>query len=217
MNASAFFGSMAFLMVYLLPTGLAYQRRQANRAGVCVLNLAFGWTGIVWIALMAWALLGAREGGKMGDGVRNLLAMHEEEDAPTNLADERRKPRWLVEAEESAERFLRGFHAETALQLQISSCSGGVRMHAPNREPGAGALGRRVYCYKADAFRQAVRMAKASGRAELVLFMDGRYRAPDDVEAESLKIVVCDLSTPTGKEIKRRLWPTDAGVEVIAG
>lgn len=215
MNGSVVFGALAFLMVYMLPTGVAYHRHQANRSGLCVLNLAFGWTGLGWLGLMAWAILGARDEGKAGDGVREMLATSDDEHQQKQNAGNRR-PRWMIEAEESADRFVRRFDAERALQLQISTCPGGVRLHAPNREPGAGALGRRLYCYKADAYRQAVKMARASGRSELVLFMNSRYRAPDDVDTAGLKIVVCDLSVPSGREIKRRLWPDDVGVQVVA-
>jgi hypothetical protein len=42
--------------LYFLPTIIAANRGHGI-AGVLLLNLFFGWTGIGWIALMVWALL----------------------------------------------------------------------------------------------------------------------------------------------------------------
>ena len=43
-------------LIYFLPTIVALVRGHGV-AGVLVLNLFFGWTGIGWFALMLWALL----------------------------------------------------------------------------------------------------------------------------------------------------------------
>lgn len=43
-------------LLYFLPTIVAANRGHGV-AGVLLLNLFFGWTGIVWIALLLWALL----------------------------------------------------------------------------------------------------------------------------------------------------------------
>lgn len=41
--------------LYFLPTIIAHNRGH-EIAGVLLLNLFFGWTGIGWIALLLWAL-----------------------------------------------------------------------------------------------------------------------------------------------------------------
>lgn len=43
-------------LLYFLPTIVAANRGHGV-AGVLVLNVLFGWTGIGWIALLLWALL----------------------------------------------------------------------------------------------------------------------------------------------------------------
>lgn len=43
-------------ILYFLPTIVASNRGHGV-AGVLLLNLFFGWTGIGWIALLLWALL----------------------------------------------------------------------------------------------------------------------------------------------------------------
>jgi Superinfection immunity protein len=43
-------------VLYFLPTIIASNRGH-EAAGVLLLNLFFGWTGIGWIALLLWALL----------------------------------------------------------------------------------------------------------------------------------------------------------------
>jgi hypothetical protein len=49
--------SLAILAaLYFLPTIVASHRGH-NVAGVLLINLFFGWTGIGWIVLMLWAVL----------------------------------------------------------------------------------------------------------------------------------------------------------------
>jgi hypothetical protein len=45
-------------LIYFLPTIVAANRGH-DVAGVLLLNLFFGWTGIGWLAMMLWALLSA--------------------------------------------------------------------------------------------------------------------------------------------------------------
>jgi hypothetical protein len=45
-------------LMYFLPTIVAANRGH-DVAGVLLLNLFFGWTGIGWVAMMLWALLSA--------------------------------------------------------------------------------------------------------------------------------------------------------------
>jgi hypothetical protein len=50
---------LAFLAVlYFLPTIIASNRGHSV-AGILLLNLLIGWTGIGWIILLLWALLSA--------------------------------------------------------------------------------------------------------------------------------------------------------------
>ena len=44
--------------LYFLPTLIAAYRGHPV-TGILLLNLFFGWTGIVWFALLLWALLSA--------------------------------------------------------------------------------------------------------------------------------------------------------------
>ena len=46
------------ILLYFLPTIIAAHHGHSV-AGVLLLNLLFGWTGIGWIALLLWALLSA--------------------------------------------------------------------------------------------------------------------------------------------------------------
>jgi len=59
-SKTLFLGIGFALLVYLVPTVLAAV--VGNRPGrvvlIGVLNLLFGWTGLVWFALLAWAIFG---------------------------------------------------------------------------------------------------------------------------------------------------------------
>ncbi len=46
----------ALALLYFLPTIIAANRGHSV-AGILLLNLFLGWTGIGWIALLLWALL----------------------------------------------------------------------------------------------------------------------------------------------------------------
>ena len=48
--------SVGALLVYFMPAYIACTRRHRNAAGVVILNLAFGWTLIGWIAALIWAV-----------------------------------------------------------------------------------------------------------------------------------------------------------------
>lgn len=41
--------------IYALPSGLAYVREHRNAVPIMIINLAFGWTFLGWIAALAWA------------------------------------------------------------------------------------------------------------------------------------------------------------------
>ncbi len=43
-------------VVYLLPCGIAYQRKAGAANGIMVLNVLLGWTGLGWIGALVWAI-----------------------------------------------------------------------------------------------------------------------------------------------------------------
>lgn len=51
----------AGLAVYLVPSFVAAARELPHTELLIALNLAFGWTGIGWLALLAWVILSPRE------------------------------------------------------------------------------------------------------------------------------------------------------------
>lgn len=46
----------AILVLYLLPSYIAFKRKHKNLAPVMVFNILLGWTGIAWIAALIWSL-----------------------------------------------------------------------------------------------------------------------------------------------------------------
>ena len=46
------------LVFYLVPFGVAAARGHDAAVGILVANLLVGWTGVGWLAVMAWAALG---------------------------------------------------------------------------------------------------------------------------------------------------------------
>lgn len=55
--------SLLFINIplYMLPTFIAGYRKHRNTAAVTVLNVLLGWTGLGWVAALAWSF--ARPGG----------------------------------------------------------------------------------------------------------------------------------------------------------
>jgi hypothetical protein len=52
----AVFLIFAILVLYLLPSYIAFRRKHKNLAPVMVFNILLGWTGIAWIAALIWSL-----------------------------------------------------------------------------------------------------------------------------------------------------------------
>jgi len=53
----------AFLiLLYFLPTVVAFLRSHYNAVPVLIVNLFFGWTGIGWIVALAWCFTSAPSG-----------------------------------------------------------------------------------------------------------------------------------------------------------
>ena len=44
-------------LLYFVPTAIAYFRKHNNFAALFALNLLGGWTGVLWLAALVWALL----------------------------------------------------------------------------------------------------------------------------------------------------------------
>ncbi|WP_373281832.1 superinfection immunity protein [Chitinolyticbacter meiyuanensis] len=44
-----------------MPSIIAVARRTKQRAGICVLNLLMGWSGIGWIAAFIWAFVDQKD------------------------------------------------------------------------------------------------------------------------------------------------------------
>ena len=52
----AFFLAMGALLVYFLPSIIAFRKHHPNRWIIFVLNLLLGGTVVVWIVVLIWAL-----------------------------------------------------------------------------------------------------------------------------------------------------------------
>jgi hypothetical protein len=52
---------MLILIVYFLPTLIAYSREQLHRGAVVIFNIFLGWTLIGWLVVFLWAALGRVE------------------------------------------------------------------------------------------------------------------------------------------------------------
>ena len=51
-------GAILFLIglaIYFIPTFVAFNRNVEPRVAILLLNLFFGWTLFVWIAMLIWA------------------------------------------------------------------------------------------------------------------------------------------------------------------
>jgi uncharacterized membrane protein len=48
---------MAVVLIYILPTIIAFGREHPRRQDIAVVNLLLGWTLIGWIAVFLWASL----------------------------------------------------------------------------------------------------------------------------------------------------------------
>jgi hypothetical protein len=46
---------LMWVVVYLLPTIIAYSRAHHQRAAICLTNLFLGWSGLGWIVALIWS------------------------------------------------------------------------------------------------------------------------------------------------------------------
>ena len=44
------------LLLYFIPTVIAYNKHKKNAGAICALNVFLGWTFIGWVASLVWAL-----------------------------------------------------------------------------------------------------------------------------------------------------------------
>jgi hypothetical protein len=52
---------MLVLIIYMLPTLIAFGREHPRRGEIAVINIVIGWTLIGWIIVFLWAALGRTE------------------------------------------------------------------------------------------------------------------------------------------------------------
>jgi hypothetical protein len=48
---------LAIVVIYMMPTVIAFGREHPRRQDIAVVNILLGWTLIGWIAVFLWALL----------------------------------------------------------------------------------------------------------------------------------------------------------------
>ena len=53
-------GAILGLLIYFIPSIIAAARHHEHFLWVLILNIVLGWSGIAWIILMVWAILGER-------------------------------------------------------------------------------------------------------------------------------------------------------------
>jgi len=53
--------AFAVTVLYLLPSILAFARNRGDRLKILVLNVAFGWTLVGWLAALIWCFSGEVE------------------------------------------------------------------------------------------------------------------------------------------------------------
>ncbi|HXC27493.1 MAG TPA: superinfection immunity protein [Stellaceae bacterium] len=56
-NTTTILMLLAVLLLYMLPTLIAYGREHPHRQNVALLNILLGWTLIGWIGVFLWASL----------------------------------------------------------------------------------------------------------------------------------------------------------------
>ena len=60
-TATGFIGLVIMVVIYLLPTLIVYYKDHKHTTAICFLNLLFGWTGLIWLICMVWALVVVNE------------------------------------------------------------------------------------------------------------------------------------------------------------
>jgi hypothetical protein len=52
---------IALLLLYFLPTFIAWRRRHKNLGSISLVNILIGWTILGWIAALIWSLVDSRK------------------------------------------------------------------------------------------------------------------------------------------------------------
>lgn len=61
-------GGILALVIYILPTYLAFRRKHPNKIGVMLLNIFLGWTFVGYVGALIWALVGSEKSGIVPNG-----------------------------------------------------------------------------------------------------------------------------------------------------
>ena len=48
---------VVMVLMYFLPTFIAFAAKRKNKAAIFILNLLLGWTFIGWVAALVWAMI----------------------------------------------------------------------------------------------------------------------------------------------------------------
>ena len=52
--------SLGLLIIYFIPTVIAFKRTAASKWAIFLVNLFFGWTLLIWIVALIWACEGRK-------------------------------------------------------------------------------------------------------------------------------------------------------------
>jgi len=47
---------IALIVLYLLPTIIAFNKNKKQKLGICILNIFLGWTFLGWLASLVWSI-----------------------------------------------------------------------------------------------------------------------------------------------------------------
>lgn len=61
------------ILIYIIPTIVAYNKKHTNRLGIFLLNIFFGWTILGWIGALIWACI-------LGNGSKDNINNNKYED-----------------------------------------------------------------------------------------------------------------------------------------
>ena len=56
---------IVLLLLYFLPCFIASNRKHPQTAPIIILTLFGGWTGVLWVACLAWSLCGLKKDEKV--------------------------------------------------------------------------------------------------------------------------------------------------------
>ncbi|WP_229514925.1 superinfection immunity protein [Paraburkholderia terrae] len=56
MNAGSIILLIILIVLYIVPSIIAYHRQHASRMAILLINIAFGWTAVGWLLSLIWSL-----------------------------------------------------------------------------------------------------------------------------------------------------------------